>query len=68
MYRIPLVFFAVAAPLLAQATDGNILGTVFDASGANVAGAVVELVNVATGIKATATTDGQGAYRYRRPR
>ena len=59
-----LSFFVLTGTLWAQATDGNVVGTVFDASGASLAGASVELANAATGIKSTATTDAQGAYRF----
>lgn len=48
----------------AQATDGNVVGIVYDPSGAGIAGAAVEILNVATGIKAASTTDAQGGYRF----
>jgi hypothetical protein len=47
-----------------QASDGNIVGTVLDATGAVVSNANVELANVATGVKNTAKTDSNGAYRF----
>src|SRR5437870_5384204 len=47
-----------------QATDGNIVGTVVDASGAAVPAANVELQNMQTGVKATTKTDGSGTYRF----
>src|SRR5205085_9988170 len=47
-----------------QATDGNIVGTVLDASGAVVVGANVELANVDTGVKSATTTDASGSYRF----
>src|SRR5258708_25188268 len=47
-----------------QASDGNIVGTVLDATGAVVSNANVELANVATGVKNTARTDSNGAYRF----
>ncbi|PYV91699.1 MAG: TonB-dependent receptor, partial [Acidobacteria bacterium] len=55
-------FGAVAA--FSQATDGNILGTVRDPSGAVVAGANVELENVATGVKSETTSNADGQYRF----
>src|SRR5438067_11208467 len=47
-----------------QATDGNIVGTVLDASGAVIAGANVDLLNVDTGVKNATTTDAAGTYRF----
>src|SRR5437867_2039528 len=55
-------FGAVAA--FSQATDGNILGTALDPSGAVVAGANVELENVATGVKSETTSNADGQYRF----
>jgi hypothetical protein len=48
----------------AQATDGNIVGTVVDATGATVPNARLELENTATGIKYSAETDANGLYRF----
>src|SRR5436190_18962866 len=50
--------------LFAQVSDGNLVGTVTDASGGAVSGATVDLENVATGVRATAKTDGAGQYRF----
>lgn len=47
----------------AQATTATILGTVTDMSGAAVAGAMVQIKNVGTGITQNATTDASGRYR-----
>ncbi len=47
-----------------QASDGNILGTVLDATGAAIANASVELSNVATGVKSVSATDTTGSYRF----
>jgi hypothetical protein len=57
-----LAFGAVVA--LGQAIDGNILGTVTDASGAAVVGADVTATNVATNVSATTKTNGSGEYRF----
>jgi hypothetical protein len=60
-----LLAFLLAAPdVLAQTNDGNLLGTVSDATGAAVPGAGVELENTATGVKASAKTDAAGLYRF----
>jgi hypothetical protein len=50
------------APLSAQAVSGTILGTVRDSSGAALPGATVTLVNSATGLSRTVTTDPSGEY------
>lgn len=56
---------ALLAGLLgAQTTDGNIVGTVFDTSGAAVPDASVELLNTATGVKSITRSDSLGNYRF----
>ena len=52
-----------AGSLFGQATDGNLIGTVIDATGAGVPNAAVEIVNIATGVKAVTKTDASGAWR-----
>src|SRR5579863_9322072 len=47
-----------------QATSGNLTGTVVDPSGAAINGATVEIINVATGQKATTTTKVLGEYLF----
>src|SRR5437867_108048 len=49
--------------IFGQAADGNLTGTVLDASGAAVAGSTVEVENSATGVKTATKTDGSGSYR-----
>lgn len=51
------------ASAFGQATNGNIVGTVLDPTGAAVANVAVTGENVATGVKSTATTDDSGTYR-----
>ncbi len=46
-----------------QATDGNIIGSVLDASGSGVPSATVLAVNTATGVQTSAATDSSGLYR-----
>ncbi len=52
------------ATTFAQATDGNITGTVYDPTGAVVPGATVELENAATGVVRSTQTDSSGVYRF----
>jgi hypothetical protein len=60
-----LLAVILSAPaMFGQAIDGDVVGTVFDASGAAVTGAHVALENVATGVKRTADTAGNGTYRF----
>jgi hypothetical protein len=52
------------ASLFGQASDGNITGTVLDASGAAIPNASVQLENTETGVKSTTKTDASGGYRF----
>jgi LPXTG-motif cell wall-anchored protein len=49
---------------LAQAISGDLTGTVFDSSGAAIPGATVVATHDATGVKTTATANGDGVYRF----
>lgn len=68
--RYGLVFAIVSLLSLAavsafgQAIDGNVVGTVTDASGAAVVGAEVTATNVATNITASTKTGATGDYRF----
>ena len=66
-FRYPVILIALlgllASPLLAQFT-ASIQGVVQDQSGAGVAKASLQLVNVATGAMKAATTDTYGNYRF----
>ncbi len=57
-----LLLVATIAPLRAQVATGDILGTVFDATGSIVPGASVRLENVGTHEVRTFTTKGDGGY------
>src|SRR5579864_8425174 len=57
-----VAFGAILA--LGQAIDGNVVGTVTDASGAAVVGADVTATNVATNVTASTKTNGSGEYRF----
>ena len=47
-----------------QATDGNMVGTIMDATGAAVPGATVTITNTATGIKYVSKSGSLGEYRF----
>src|ERR1051326_5967691 len=59
-----VVLITSVPPVLAQTIDGNLVGTVVDASGAIVPNAMVEVTNTATGIKTTGKTGPDGLYRF----
>lgn len=61
--RLLVTILLLAGSTWAQFT-GNIQGTVSDPSGAAVAQAKVTLINVATQVSATTTTDASGDYRF----
>lgn len=52
------------ASLRAQATDGHLIGTVFDQVGGLIAGAAVTVENESTGVTWGVATDDHGAYRF----
>src|ERR1700748_197437 len=55
----------MAAPAMSgQTIDGDVVGTIFDATGAVVSNASVGLENVATGGKSAARTGSDGTYRF----
>ncbi len=58
------VFLALAATstLFGQATEGSVLGSVLDASGAAVVGAHVDVVSVETSFIRSTITNGAGEY------
>ena len=51
-------------PVMAQATTGNLKGTVVDPNGAALAGASVTVKNEATGIEVTSTSNSEGAFTF----
>ena len=59
----PLILVSAFANAYGQATNGNIIGSVLDASGAAVSNASVQSENAATAVKVTTTTDSSGLYR-----
>lgn len=59
-----LVFVFAMAPLIAQVSSGDLIGTVTDATGAAVTGATVDALNTATGVKTVKQTDAAGQFRF----
>ena len=53
----------LSTALFAQGVNSSVVGTVTDATGAVVPGVQVVAINVNTGVRSTATTDGAGNYR-----
>src|SRR5262245_13942524 len=56
------VIFLVPVALFSQATEGRILGSVTDTSGAVIGGAAVTVTDVERGTSRTLRTDETGAY------
>lgn len=56
--------FILNLPLSAQLTSGNIVGTVFDPSGATVPEATVVAHNTATGVDVSTTSTSAGQFRF----
>jgi outer membrane receptor protein involved in Fe transport len=56
------IIFVFSPPVMAQATTGTLKGTVVDPNGQAVAGASVTVVNEATGIEVTSTSNSEGAF------
>ncbi len=61
---LTLVVLLCPYVLFGQATDGNITGTVTDATGAVIPGATVELINMNTGVETLTESDASGIYRF----
>jgi len=59
-----LVACMVTAFLFGQATDGNLVGTITDVTGAAVPGAVVRITNRGTNVETAATAAADGGYRF----
>jgi len=61
---VVVLTLAFAGQASAQVISGDLVGTVFDKTGAAVPGASVEAVNAATGVKYSAQADDTGGYRF----
>jgi hypothetical protein len=62
-YKIAALALFALSHAFGQATDGNISGTILDASGAGVPNATVTAQSLGTSVKATAKADSGGNYR-----
>jgi hypothetical protein len=62
MAAITVALFFICGPLFSQVSNGRILGTATDSSGAAIAGATVVVTNTQTNTSRTLTTDSAGAY------
>jgi hypothetical protein len=58
-----LLIFVLVPGAFSQATDGNLVGSVMDSSGAVIGKASIEALNVATGVKYSTQSLGDGTYR-----
>src|SRR5579862_9620685 len=58
------LFISVSSALAQSASTGALEGTVTDPSGGVISGATVTATNLATGQSRSATTDGNGSYRF----
>ncbi len=56
--------FLLVAYLYGQATDGNLVGAVVDASGAVIPGAEVTIANEATNVQTSTISNSSGEYRF----
>src|SRR5829696_7413657 len=64
LFRGFLFFFVAVASALAQFETAVVLGTVRDATQSAVPDAKITLLNIETGIQATAQTDDNGGYLF----
>src|SRR5712692_3039737 len=61
---LPCLLFLVSAALAQDASTGALRGTVTDASGSRLPRATVVLVNSATGLRYSTTTDSEGRFAF----
>ena len=59
-----LIWASLATLAFAQATDGNLVGTITDPTGAVIPNASIQLLNAETGVGFTAKVDDSGNYRF----
>jgi len=58
------LLFGLSLPLFSQVTSGNLVGNVFDPTGATVANANITVTNDATGVASTTHSTSAGDYRF----
>jgi hypothetical protein len=58
------IMFVMTLAAFGQATSGDVVGTVRDATGAAVPGATLTITNEATGVTVSGTATSQGEYRF----
>lgn len=63
-FALCIVFLVLTACAFGQLTSGDLVGTVFDPTGAGVPNANVEAVNQATGVKSSTKTAETGQFRF----
>src|ERR1017187_2413733 len=63
LWVIALCLLLSASAAFGQSVTGELVGTIYDATGAVVPGATVTATNTETGIQATATVSTAGQYR-----
>src|SRR5713226_9220234 len=63
LHRLFVVFLLRYSALLAQTTNGAIVGSVTDSSDAAISGAAVTITNLGTNQKRSASTGSDGSYR-----
>ena len=61
---LAVICLFLSAAAFGQAISGDLVGVVKDSSGAVVANATVDATNLATGFKASTTTNTNGEYRF----
>src|SRR5678810_69561 len=64
VFAFLFLVFCLVAVASGQGTTSRVTGTVQDANGASVPGAMVTLTNEATGVSFTAETSDSGAYAF----
>jgi hypothetical protein len=63
-YSVDWILPRFSTPVLAQTATTSLRGTIYDAKGAVVSGATVDITNRATGFSRTTKSDGQGNYQF----
>ncbi|MGB9199094.1 MAG: carboxypeptidase-like regulatory domain-containing protein, partial [Terriglobales bacterium] len=59
---VAVLLFLASSLLLAQGSEGRILGTIADVSGAAISGATITVTNTATGVSRTTASSKAGEF------